>query len=130
MSFEATSAVFAHSKATGNRLTVLLAIAWHYPKDAGEGCFPSVDRLARFTNISPRTVYRAIHDLELDGELEVFRHDGESSGASHPNRYYITVDCDLEYCSGYPKHNPLPVDKSPITVDNFISIGDKSGINR
>jgi hypothetical protein len=118
MSIEAINAVFAHSTHNGHRLTVLLALASYYGQDAGEGCWPSVPTIATKCNISVETVYRALRDLRDTGEIEIWRNDGDHSGkGANPNRYYITVVCDSEFCHGSPAHKP---------VDNSFLIGVKS----
>ena len=118
MSIEAINAVFAHSLQNGHRLTVLLVLAKHYGQDAGEGCWPSVPTIAALCNISLSSTYRALADLRDAGEIEIWRNDGDHSGkGANPNRYYITLVCDPEFCQGNPNHTPVdnygkPVDKS------------------
>lgn len=117
MSIEAINAVFAHSEQNGHRLAVLLCLAKFYGQDAGEGCWPSVSTMANHCNISERTVYRALNELRDSGEIEIWRNDGDHSGkGANPNRYYITVTCDPEYCQGNPSHR---------VVDNSKRIGDR-----
>lgn len=65
---------------------VLLGIANH-SHPGGEGAFPSLDTLARYTLLSKSTVQRAIKELILKGYLEK-----ESGGGRRSNTYKILMN--------------------------------------
>lgn len=62
---------------------VLLTIAKH--ADEKMQCFPSMDRLASLTGLSPRTVQRKITALRKDGFLSV---SNRSIGGKRTSNYY------------------------------------------
>lgn len=62
---------------------VLLTIAKH--ADEKMQCFPSMDRLASLTGLSPRTVQRKITALRKDGFLSV---SNRSVGGKRTSNYY------------------------------------------
>jgi hypothetical protein len=75
---------------------VLLGIANH----AGDGgAWPSVATLAKYANVEPRNVRRALKSLAVAGELKVYLQAGGLPGMadwSRPNRYDVTVQCPEE----------------------------------
>lgn len=76
-----TGKVWTHSKAGGNALLVLLALADHADDDGR--CWPGMKRLAARTRTSVPTVRRAIHELEAIGELTI-----EQLGTGHRSTRY------------------------------------------
>jgi hypothetical protein len=69
MSVQATTWVWAHSKATGGTLLVALAIA-DAANAEGENSCQSVSTLVQMTRTSESTVHRAVAWLLAEGELE------------------------------------------------------------
>jgi len=93
MSIESLAICLNHSKATGTDKVVLLGIANH---DGDGGAYPAVATLARYANVSERTVQRSIQTLAELGELRVALNAGGSLNQRHdrrPNRYYVLVTC-------------------------------------
>jgi hypothetical protein len=83
--------VLNHSRAVGTAKVVLLGIANH---DGDGGAWPSIDTLARYANVDPRSVKRAIRTLEELGEVVVHLNDGGTRSTRNdqrPNRYELTV---------------------------------------
>ena len=62
---------------------VLLTIAKH--ADEKMQCFPSINRLANLTGLSPRTVQRKVNALRKDGFLSV---SNRSIGGKRTSNYY------------------------------------------
>ncbi len=86
MSLAATSAVWEHSRQTGTRLTVLLAIA---DRADGEGfAWPAVADVAERSRISERQTRRIISELIEAGEVDCTDRAG---GRSRSSRYRITL---------------------------------------
>lgn len=85
MSLAATRAVWAGAPASGGELLVLLALADH-ADDAG-WCWPSAQRLAAYTRLSRRQVFRHVRRLEQRGLLEVERRAGPAAA----NRYRLVT---------------------------------------
>lgn len=85
--------VWRHSRARGNHLLVLLAIA-DSANDDGEDAWPTKKTLAAKTKLSVKTVQRCVQDLWEDGELLVEKNAG---GTKHwredrrPNRYTVLM---------------------------------------
>jgi len=67
VSVQAMTRVLEHSKLGGASRMVLLVIANHETEE--RGAFPSIDRIAKEANVSSRTVFRAIEQARLQGEL-------------------------------------------------------------
>lgn len=109
MSLDAVNAVLHHSRAVGTDKVVLLGIAWHLGPDPEEGCWPSINKLAKYANVETRAVQKAIKRLEELGELERFLNAGVGKDNHRPNCYYIHLDCFENTCTGYPKHQPKGV---------------------
>lgn len=83
--------VLNHSRAVGTAKVVLLGIANH---DGDGGAWPSIETLARYANVDPRSVKRAIRTLEELGEVVVHLNDGGTRSTRNdqrPNRYELTV---------------------------------------
>jgi len=88
MSLRSYSIVWEGSKATGNELLVLLAIAEHYNPTKGFA-WPSVERIALYARVSSlRTVQRHIRTLSDRGEMKV----ALGGGRQNPSRYYLNFE--------------------------------------
>jgi hypothetical protein len=97
------SVVLHHSTANGTAKLVLLGIANH---DGDGGAWPSIATLARYANVDPRTVQRAIGGLKLSGELDVVVQGGGGRALDdvfRPNLYRVKLRCPAG-CSGGPRH--------------------------
>ena len=76
MSVEARKAVWKHSKHSGTRLVLMLAIADHINEDEGNVAWPSVRRLAALARSSERQTQRCLCALKKSGELEIIPNQG------------------------------------------------------
>lgn len=97
------AACLHHSKASGSDKLVLLGIANH---DGDGGAWPSVTLLAKYANISERSVQTCIQKLINMGEILCHRNKGGNAntrGDRRPNRYDILVRCPQE-CDGSTRH--------------------------
>ena len=83
MSYRAMDLVYDMEVADPVAKFVLLTIAKH--ADERMQCFPSMDRLASLTGLSPRTVQRKITALRKDGFLSV---SNRSVGGKRTSNYY------------------------------------------
>lgn len=103
MSLDAIAAVLHHSQAVGTDKVVLLGIAWHMGEDPEEGCWPRISTLAKYCNVTERSVMRSLDNLVELGELEVFSKMGSAHRKDkQPNLYYLSLAC--VNCTGYPSH--------------------------
>lgn len=84
MSIEAMALVLHHSKATGTAKVVLLGVANH---EGDGGARPAVATLAKYANVDPRSVRRALDMLVETGELEIIHKAGWAS------TYRVLVRC-------------------------------------
>lgn len=92
MSVETLAVVLNRSKAVGTDKVVLLGIANH---DGDGGAWPSIATLARYANVSERSVQRSIDHLIELGELRVEIGAGgpaDLRADRRPNRYTVLVD--------------------------------------
>src|SRR6056297_3110288 len=99
MSVEALTVVLHHSEARGTEKLVLIGIANHH---GDAGAWPSVARLAGYSNMSERRVQQAIKALQVSGELTVKKGGGAGVGKYKTNLYWINVKCPPN-CSGFPQ---------------------------
>lgn len=103
MSVEALAVVLHHSRARSTAKLVMIGIANH---DGDGGAWPTVATLARYANVHPRNVQRALEKLVALGELRV---DSQAGGLGNvadcerPNLYHVTVRCPT-WCDGTPQH--------------------------
>ncbi len=105
MSVETMALVLNHSRAVGTDKVVLLGIANH---DGDGGAWPSIATLARYANVSERSVQRSIDHLVELGELRVERQSGGQADLRNdrrPNRYTVLVDNPLH---GVTPTSPRP----------------------
>ena len=87
MSYKAMDAVFDADIEDGLAKYVLLAIAKH-ADEQGE-CYPSMERLARLTGLSQRTVLRKIGWLEKAGYVSIQRRT--KAGKKTSNLYSVRL---------------------------------------
>lgn len=78
MSWQATNWVIEHSRHKGSALLVMMIIA-NCANESGQDCWPSKERLARDTRMSPRQLDRIVNRLERSGELKVMHSTGRFS---------------------------------------------------
>ncbi len=83
MSWQATKAVWEHSKQTGYGKLLMLALAEF--ADADGRCWPAIETLANRIDVKPRSVKRLIAQAEADGELTIER----NAGRGNTNEYVI-----------------------------------------
>ena len=101
MSHGAHSVVFHHSKATGNDLLVLVAIA-NYISD--DGAWPKVETIAKYARTSTRQVHRSLASLRELGEIDWVTGGGQGQGVYRPNLYQLLLTCPPD-CSGDWNHS-------------------------
>jgi DNA-binding transcriptional MocR family regulator len=85
MSYQAVRWVFENSRTKKIQRLILLAIAEH-ANEQGEA-WPSLERLATFTNESRRTVCKNLAKLKTSGEIEI----STGGGKGKSNRYRIKM---------------------------------------
>jgi len=103
MSIERMSVVLHHSAASGSDKLVLLGIANH---DGDGGAWPSVGTLARYANLSERSIRYSLKRLVEMGELEIDLQAGgneQTRPDRRPNRYRVHVECPVN-CTGGTQH--------------------------
>jgi hypothetical protein len=103
LSIESIAACLHHSQASGSDKLVLLGIANH---DGDGGAWPSITTLAKYANISERSVQTCIQKLINMGEIVCHVNKGgnaDTRGDRRPNRYEILVRCPKQ-CDGSTKH--------------------------
>ena len=103
MSIESMVLVLHHSTLSGTEKLVLLGIANH---EGDGGAWPSIETLARYANVSERSVQRAIRTAVEAGELAVEDQQGGTRGTRgdrRPNLYHVLVACP-EGCQGGSNH--------------------------
>jgi hypothetical protein len=93
VSVEALAVVLHHSKAKGTHKLVLLGIANH----AGDGgAWPTIETLAHYANVEPRSVQKALQRLVSMGEVRIHRQAGgtyDMDDYRRPNRFDVLVEC-------------------------------------
>jgi hypothetical protein len=87
MSVRMMTLVFDRFAGNGGEMMLALALADH-ADDEGEHVFPSVERLARKTRQSERTVQRLLRKMELDGWLVLV--SNADGGRGKTRRYRIS----------------------------------------
>jgi predicted transcriptional regulator len=88
MSIKLMERVWAHSRAKGGELLVMLALADFANKETGES-WPSIETLAEKARLTDRQTQRILNELEKAGEISRVRSNG---GRNRRNRYVITVN--------------------------------------
>lgn len=119
VSIESVSIALHHSRARGTAKLVLIGIANH---DGDGGAWPSVATLARYANVTPRNVQKAVEQLESLREVRrVIQGGGDHRFAEHerPNRYEFLlrcpVDCDRSSRHKTAHHSPVALDLDPLS---------------
>ncbi|WP_181034091.1 helix-turn-helix domain-containing protein [Arthrobacter sp. GMC3] len=123
MSVESLAVVLHHSQASGTDKLVLVGIANH---DGDGGAWPSVPTLARYANVSDRSVQRSIEKLRATGEIIVYTSAGGTRVTpdhKRPNRYEILVECP-EGCDRSRNHRIKPVDNALFAPVTLVTPGD------
>jgi DNA-binding transcriptional MocR family regulator len=117
VSVKIQSAVWEHSRATGNTLLVLLKIADNCD-DQGKNAWPSLPSLARYCRCSISTIQRSVKELQALGELEVVvRGGGPKPGTRYsPNLYQV-----------YPQGGQID---TPQRGSSLVKFGIESGHER
>ncbi len=85
-----------HSRAKGTAKVVMIGIANH---DGDGGSWPSIDTLADYANVDPRSVQRAIDQLEKLGEVRRIVQGGGThltADAHRPNLYEVLLRCPVD----------------------------------
>lgn len=134
MSVEAMAVVLHHSRAKATVKLVLLGIANH---DGDGGAWPTVATLARYANVHPRNVQKALERLVTLGELYVEPQAGglaNLADCERPNLYRVLVRCPV-WCDGSTQHRDqrrkggaqLSAWHGPQPVDNGVAIAPPPG---
>jgi hypothetical protein len=103
VSVEALSTVLHHSRAKGTVKLVLIGIANH---DGDGGAWPTVATLAKYANVHPRNVQKALEKLVSLGEIRVEPQAGglaNMADCDRPNLYHVKVRCPV-WCDGSTQH--------------------------
>lgn len=117
MSVEAFAIALNHSRAKGSARLVLMGIANH---DGDGGAWPSVATLARYANITPRNVQKALQTLVELREIAIsVQGGGTASTVDHrrPNLYHWLLQCppDCDRTKNHRTKRSLPV-LEPLTA--------------
>ena len=107
MSHEISAVVMNHSRSTGTARLVLIGIANHH---GDGGAWPAIATLARYANVHPRNVKKALRTLEALGEVKVHLQAGGLVGWEdhrRPNRYEITLQECPPWCDKTARHRDL-----------------------
>jgi hypothetical protein len=96
---------------------VLLAIAWHCPRDDGLDSRASLVTLAEMVHRDHKAVTNAIRALEAAGELIVWRTAVTIRGRRPGNRYAVVMDRPVDdvLALAQTRHRPPAEDSSPGT---------------
>ena len=115
MSVEAIAVVLHHSKASGTDKLVLLGIANHY---GDGGAWPAIATLAKYANVTERTVQRSLQALCRLGEIQIEYRDGGGTrrGPYATNRFWLHVSCPDE-CDRSTNHRTEVTATSPLATE-------------
>lgn len=122
MSIESMSIALHHSRATGAVKLVLLGIANH---DGDGGAWPSVETLAKYAGIDPRSVRRAVKKLEQLHEVRRFvQAGGDHRIPEHqrPNRYQFLLQCPPD-CDRSSRHRTRADSAVTLDIDELSTRG-------
>jgi hypothetical protein len=125
MSVETLAVCLHHSKASGTAKLVLIGIANH---DGDGGSWPSIATLARYANVTPRNVQKAITKLVSMGEVVVDPQQGglrDTPDEERTNLFHVRVVCP-QWCDGSTRHRDTRSRQGTLTpppqpVDNPLS---------
>lgn len=116
MSIESLAIALHHSRLEGTARLVLIGIANH---DGDGGAWPSVQTLARYAHVHPRTVQKVLPKIVAAGEIRIRYNAGGQPGAAHwsrPNLYEFLLTCPPS-CDRSKNHRDLRGDQTPIFTD-------------
>ncbi len=119
MSAESLAIALHHSRARGTAKIVLLGIANH---DGDGGAWPSTQTLAKYANVAPRNVQRALDQLVSLGEVRRVTNGGGRANTPdylRPNLYHVLLECP-PHCDGSRQHRDTR--KSAHYVPRFVDI--------
>lgn len=111
MSVEALSIALHHSRAHGAARIILVGIANH---DGDGGAWPTVETLAKYAKIKPRSAKRCIQELVELGEVRVEENAGGTRdwrNDRRPNLYHFLLQCPPQ-CDGSKAHR-MPENYTP-----------------
>jgi hypothetical protein len=94
LSIEAMVWVLYHSPTSGTDKVLLLGIANHADAE-GKNAWPAVRTLARYANLEPRGVQKALRRLQSEGHIRIEQQSGgtpEMRSDRRPNRYSVIMD--------------------------------------
>lgn len=114
MSIEAMTLVLHHSKASATDKVILWGIANHL---GDGGAYPSLETLAKYANVSVRSVSRSIAELIKLGELRSVTNGAPIRGVNKSNLYFINLRCPAN-CDGTMNHRLGTTDLTS-RVDNI-----------
>lgn len=115
MSMEAMNYVWKHSKHSGNRLLLLLAIA-DQANDDGV-CFPGVDKLAEKLRCSDRYVQKLLEELEQSQELAIDECSGIQTRSGWTNRYTVVIPGKTQWHPRKRRGKVKPVPTGDVATD-------------
>lgn len=93
MSIEAMVWVLHHSPTSGTDKVLLLGLANHADTE-GHNAWPAVSTLARYANLEPRGVQKALRRLEVEGHIRIETQAGGTADMRpdrRPNRYSVIM---------------------------------------
>jgi hypothetical protein len=93
MSIESVAIALHHSRSAGTAKLVLIGIANH---DGDGGSFPKVATLAKYANVHPRNVVKALNTLGALGEIVIHQSAGGTTKTPEtlrPNLYEFILEC-------------------------------------
>lgn len=88
MSVTASTYVWEHSKQSGSKLVVMLALADYANPETGE-CWPSIETLAEKCRMTTRYLRTILTGLQKDGEVQRIRGAGQRTETGATNRYVL-----------------------------------------
>jgi hypothetical protein len=109
VSVEQIATVLHHSRQTGTPKLLLVGIANH---DGDGGAWPTIETLAKYANVTERSVQRGLEEIVAAGELRIHYNAGGNLNTpphERPNRYEILVTCPPN-CEGGRQHHLRPLE--------------------
>lgn len=130
MTVEAMTLALNHSKSEGIAKLILIGIANH---DGDGGAWPSIATLARYANVTSRTVQKHINTLIELGEIERIMNDGgthHTPNHMRPNLYKILLRCPAN-CDGTTQHRMTNEgEPPPVQSDTPRPVGQGTPVQR
>lgn len=124
MSVKISDKVWKASRATGNALLVLLAIADH-ADDAGKA-FPSIARLAKYCRMSERAVLRNIATLIQLNEVQRFTRLGKGTHYKVRLTHDASVTPDISVTHDTSVISPMTLASSPHDTSVILTINNRN----